>query len=86
MTDPYDRDRLDHDHVVTTRDSGYGVGTIIGAIVVALLVIAAIWWLLGGGLTINNTTNDNDTDVNPVPSVTVPEAPAVPGGEVVPSP
>jgi hypothetical protein len=86
MTDPYEHEheheRVERDTIVTTNDSGYGAGAIVGAIIVALLVLAAIWWVVGGGLTVNNTTTNNGgTTVNPaVPSVTVPSMPGASGG------
>ena len=68
---------MTHEHhdrdVVVERDSGPGVGTIIGIILAVVIVLALIWFLGFGGF--EGGANDQ-TDIN----INTPAEPAPGGG------
>ncbi|HWH38049.1 MAG TPA: hypothetical protein VNT28_09780 [Candidatus Limnocylindrales bacterium] len=68
---------MTHEHhdrdVVVERDSGPGVGTIIGIILAVVIVLALIWFLGFGGF----EGNQGGTDIN----INTPVEPAPGGGE-----
>ncbi len=68
----------DHD-VIVERDSGTGVGTIVGIILAVMIVLALVWYFGFGGF---NAGGERDQDIN----INVPAEPAPPGGGEEPAP
>jgi hypothetical protein len=67
MTDHHDRD------TVVVNDSGSGLGTILGVLLIIALLVAVWYFTLGPGTTPSG--NDTNNPANP-PSLEVPQASA----------
>jgi hypothetical protein len=69
---------MTHEHhdrdVVVERDSGPGVGTIVGIILAVVIVLALIWFLGFGGFEGMGGGGDAGTDIN----INTPAEPAAP--------
>jgi hypothetical protein len=71
----------EHDHdtvVVDERDSGSGMGAILGVLGIIVLLVAIWYFALGPGAGTTGTTTNIDNTINPPASVEAPGASAAP--------